>query len=105
MVLTHMRVGVYFFDYTSGTIADNTISRVGCAVTVNSNVGETYVTNNTASECIIGILETESFAKVHITGNTISTRAQVGTYPRVQCGIYLGGDGDWYDSCPPIYTK
>lgn len=94
--------GVYFFDYSGGTISDNTFSKCYGAVMVNSNVAETYVADNAISQSRYGILEVEAFAKIHITDNTITT-AQLKTPPTYHSekGIVLGGDGDWYDSCPP----
>jgi len=98
---TYGVTGVYFFDYTGGTIEDNDIARVYGAVMVNSNVEETWVTNNTVSESLMGLNQTESFAKVHFTGNTISTKSDPGYSGLLQRGISLGGDGDTWNSCPP----
>ena len=99
--ISHGGTGIYFFDYTSGIIADNNISLCWGAIMVNSNVAEVYITNNTITKCPKGILQTESFAKIYITGNTITT-AQDPTYsPYAELGIHLGGDGDQYDSSPP----
>ena len=94
--------GIYFMDYTGGTIADNNISRVYGGIMINSNVEEIYITNNILSESIHGISETESFFQIHITGNIISTKSDpIGGLSYYQNGINLGGDGDTYDSCPP----
>ena len=97
---TYGATGIYFMDYTSGTITDNNITRVNGAIMVNSVVQETYIDNNTISEVVNGIMQTECFAKIHITNNTISTRPDP-TDPWYQHGIILGGDGDSHDSCPP----
>ena len=93
--------GVYFFDYSSGTISNNNISKCYGSIMVNSNVEETYIDSNTISSRY-GVLEVEAFKKIHITNNIITTR-QIKTPPDYhnEKGIVLGGDGDWYDSCPP----
>jgi len=98
--LTYSVTGIYFMDYTGGIIEDNIISRVYGAIMINSNVEETYVDNNTISETLMGLSQTESFAKVHFTGNTISTKSDPLDSGYYQRGISLGGDGDTYNSCP-----
>jgi len=98
--LTYSVTGIYFMDYTGGTIEDNSISRVYGAIMINSNVEETYVDNNTISETLMGLSQTESFAKVHFTRNIISTKSDPLDSGYYQRGISLGGDGDTYNSCP-----
>ena len=98
---TYGSTGIYFFDYTGGVIADNNISRTYGAIMVNSNVEETNVTGNIISESIMGISQTESFAKLNIIGNTIYTKSDPAYSGMLQRGISLGGDGDAYNSSPP----
>lgn len=98
---TYGSTGIYFFDYTGGVIADNNISRTYGAIMVNSNVEETNVTGNIMSESIMGISQTESFAKLNIIGNTIYTKSDPSYSGMFQRGISLGGDGDTYNSSPP----
>ena len=98
--LTYSVTGIYFMDYTGGTIADNSISHVYGAIMINSNVEETYVDNNTISGTLMGLSQTESFAKVHFTGNTIITKSDPLDAGYYQRGISLGGDGDSWNSCP-----
>jgi len=99
---TYGGTGVYFFDYSGGTISDNTFSKCCGAIIINSNVEPVYVDNNTISQCYWGVVEGESFAKIHITNNAIATWDDpgIGSYDP-EIGILLGGDGDYYDSCPP----
>lgn len=92
---------IYFMDYTSGVIEGNNISCCYGAIMINSNVGDVYINNNTITKSRYGILEVESFARIHITNNTVSTWQDPTNYPLTEKGLVLGGDGDYYDSCPP----